>query len=196
MTNENKILDQVKPLIVKLRKEVDISNNRVEFRDVVEKNIDRICEELDTRWLVSICDTYVDFGDSNEKRNAMFIVMIANIEKLWATNLLMYDVKLNPQKLHKLKENKVIPLWDGMYSFNINHGDMTNNLYKRLNNLMDETPFLNKIFMTVLKRIKENDTALANLAKYHQRLFEPYPKRSLMFGLVKKIRMLFKTYKF
>lgn len=196
MTNENKILDQVKPLIVKLRKEVDISNNRLELRNVVEKNIDRICEELDTRWLVSICDTYADFGDPIEKRNAMLIVQVANFEKLWATNLLMYDVKLNPKKLDKLKKNKVIPLWDGMYSFNVNHGDITNNLFRRLNNLMEETSVLNKIYLTVLKRIKDNDTALANLDRYHQRLFEPYPKRSIILSLVKKIRMLFKTYKF
>jgi len=190
------MIDLVKPLIEKLRKEFDLKENWPEFRNVVEKNIDQICEELDTRWLVSICDTYVDFGDSNEKRNAMFIVLIANLEKLWATNLLMYDVKLNSHKLHKLKENKVIPLWDGMYSFNINHGDMTNNLYRRLNNLMEGTPVLNKIFLTVLKRLTENDTILANLSKYHKRLFEPYPKRSLMFVLIKKIRTLFKTYKF
>jgi len=196
MTDETKILNQVEPLIVKLRKDFDLKNNWPKFRNIVEKNIDRICEELDTRWLVSICDTYVDFGDPIEKRNAMLIVQVANFEKLWATDLLMYDVKINPQKLDKLKKNKVIPLWDGVYSFNINHGDMTNNLFRRLNNLMQETSVLNKIYLTVLKRIKENDTALANLAKYHQRLFEPYPKRSLMFGLVKKIRMLLKTYKF
>ena len=150
MINNTKMIDLVKPLIEKLRKEFDLTENWPEFRNVVEKNIDRICEELDTRWLVSICDTYVDFGDPIEKRNAMLTVQISNFEKLWATNLLMYDVILNPKKLDKLKKNKVIPLWDGMYSFNVNHGDMTNNMFRRLNNLMEETSVLNKIYLTLI----------------------------------------------
>lgn len=194
MINSNNILPDIKKLIKYLRRNVDIEKNWTEFKENIELNINEVCRSFNTRWLISVCDTYVDYGNELEKRNAMFVVLIANLEKLWATNLLMYDVKLNPSKLSELKKNKVIPLWDGMYSFNINHGDMTSNMIRRLNSLFVQTPVLEKIFNTVLKRMN-NNTTLANLDKYHRRLFEPYPKRSIFFGFIKKIRKIVKNYR-
>jgi hypothetical protein len=142
-----------------------------------------------------ICDTYADYGDPITRRNAMLVVQTANSEKLWATYLLMYDLKLNEEKIEKLKKNKIIPLWDGMYSFNINHGDMTNNFFARVNEIMTETPVIDLIYKTVIQRIKENDTVLGNLNKYHKRLFEPDNKRSVYRIIRKKILQLFRTYK-
>jgi hypothetical protein len=195
MNIEKSLFAQIQELIIKLRKEKDLKNNWIEFRNLVEQNIDEACSILDTRWLVSICDTYVDYGDDIIRRNAMLVVQIANFEKLWATNLLMYDIYLNPEKLKELKNNKIIPLWDGMYSFNINHGDLTNNLFDRMENLLKETPVIEKIYRTVIQRIRENDTVLANLNKYHGRLFEPDSKRSLFRILRKKILYFLRSYK-
>lgn len=195
MINSDNILPYIKQLIKYLRRKIDVERNWLEFKEVIENNIDEVCKNFNTRWLISVCDTYADYGNELEKRNAMFIVLIANLEKIWATNLLMYDVKLNTSKLSQLKKNKVIPLWDGMFSFNINHGDMTNNMIKRLNSLLVQTPVLEKIYNTVLKRMKENDTTFANLDKYHKRLFEPYKKRSIFYGIIKKIRRISKNYR-
>ena len=194
--NSNETLSgQIQELIVNLRKEKDINKNLKDFSDLIGQNIDEVCKMLDTRWLVSICDTYVDYGDQIISRNALLVVQIANFEKLWATNLLMYDVKLNPEKVQKLKNNKIIPLWDGMYSFNINHGDMTNNFFGRLEALLKATPVIEKIYRTIIERIKENDTVLANLNRYHGRLFEPGIKRSLFRIIRKKILFMAKSYK-
>jgi 6-pyruvoyl-tetrahydropterin synthase len=195
MNVEKSLSAEIQEAIIKLRKEKDIQNNWIEFRNLVEQNIDEVCSTLDTRWLISICDTYVDFGDNIIRRNAMLVVQIPNFEKLWATHLLMYDVSLNPEKLQKLKNNKIIALWDGMYSFNLNHGDLTNNQFDRLEKLLKETPVIEQIYRTVIQRIKDNDTVLANLNKYHGRLFEPDRKRSLFRILRKKILYLLRSYK-
>jgi hypothetical protein len=195
MNSEKSLSTQIQELIISLRREKNIQQNWIEFRDLIEKNIYEVCNKLDTRWLISICDTYVDYGDNIIRRNAMLVVQIANFEKLWATNLLMYDVSLNPEKLKKLKKNKVIPLWDGMYSFNINHGDLTNNLLGRLEELLTETPVIESIYKTIIQRLKENDTVLANLNKYHGRLFEPYCKKSVLRILRKKILHIMRSYK-
>ena len=166
-----------------------------EFRSYIEANTPEVCRNLDTRWLVSVCDTYVDYGDELTRRNAMLVVQIVNFEKLWATYLLMYDLHENPDKIRQIKNNKVIPLWDGVYSFNINHGDMTNNLFHRLDNLMQATPEIKAIYYEILKRMKERSTVLSRMDEYHRRLFEPYPRRSLLRILRRKIRMLIKSYK-
>jgi hypothetical protein len=195
MDTEKSLFERIQDLIINLRKGKDVDNDWNAFRNLMEQNTEEVCRTLDTRWLVSVCDTYVDYGDEITRRNAMLVVQIANFEKLWATNLLMYDIKLNPDKLEKLKNNKIIPLWDGMYSFNINHGDMTHNLFDRIENLMDKTPVIEKIYQTVIQRIRENDTILANLNKYHGRLFEAERKRSLFRIIRKKIIYFFRSYK-
>jgi hypothetical protein len=195
MNPNDSISEQIQKFIVNLRKGKDIDINWKEFSNLIEQNIDEVCKNLDTRWLVSICDTYVDYGDPIRSRNAMLVVQIANFEKLWATNLLMYDITLNSEKLQKLKSNKIIPLWDGMYSFNINHGDLTNNLFGRMEDLLKETPVIEQIYKVIIQRIKENDTVLANLNKYHGRLFEPGIKRSLYRIMRKKILYIVKSYK-
>lgn len=187
--------EQVKSMIASLRKKGQDPAMWEEFRSFVEANLSEICSKLDTRWLVSVCDTYVDHGDEISRRNALLVVQIANFEKLWATYLLMYDLEENPEKIRRLKKNKVIPLWDGMYSFNINHGDMTNNLFHRMDALMKSTPEIEAIYREILRRLKERGTVLSQLNKYHRRLFEPYPRRSVLRIIRKKIRMLFKSYK-
>lgn len=196
MSSTNKIiLEKIKPLIVQLRRRNNPEQHWPVFKNLIESNLEQICSELDTRWLVSVADTYADYGTPVEKRNALYISMIANFEKLWATNLLMYDLKLNKVRLEKLKNNETIPLWDGMYSFNINRGDMTRNLFGRLFDFQKETPVLEKVLETVLERMQNNDTTLANLSKYHGRLITPPPKRSIVKGVTRKIRKLFKNYR-
>jgi hypothetical protein len=195
MASSENILREIQDLIISLRKGIDTEENWKKFIEFIESNLDKVCKSLDTRWLVSVCDTYADFGDPVTRRNAMLVVQTANFEKLWATYLLMYDLDLNEEKVEKLKNNKVIPLWDGMYSFNINHGDMTNNYFARVNELISETPVIDAIYKTVLQRIKENNTVLANLNLYHKRLFEPNKKRSVFRIIRKKLISIFKTYR-
>ena len=195
MTDSENLQSEIQKIIINLRKGKEKERNWSSFRELVENNLDEVCKIFDTRWLVSICDTYADFGDPVTRRNAMLVVQTANFEKLWATQLLMYDLKLNEEKIDKLRKHKIIPLWDGMYSFNINHGDMTNNFFARVNDLMVETPVIEAIYQTVIQRIKENDTVLANLNKYHKRLFEPENKRSVRRTIRKKFIQFFRTYR-
>lgn len=123
------------------------------------------------------------------------MVQITNFEKLWATNMLMYDVSLNPEKVKQLRNNKVIPLWDGMYSFNINHGDMTGNFFGRLETLLEETPAIKTIYHTIVERLKDSGMTLAHLNEYHRRLFEPYPRRSVFRIVRRKLISFFRNYK-
>lgn len=166
------MLNIILPLIQNLRRNIDVENNWRKLHEIIETNIHDICKTLNTRWLISICDTYIDYGSAIESRNAMMIVLIVNMEKLAQTNLFMYDLNINKNKLKKLKTEKPFELWDGMTSFNLAKGNMTKNLFKRLNKLIEDTPVIEKIYYTVLERIKNNDTILANLNKHHKRLFE------------------------
>jgi len=195
--SKNSVLfKEVKSLIVELRRKKNTGVNWELFQKLISENIEEICNSFNTRWLVSIADTYADYGNEIESRNAMLISVILNMEKLWATNLLIYDVTLNKNYLQKLQSNRVIPLWDGIYSFNINKGDMTGNLFGRIDRLMNDTPVIKKIYVTVLKKLKENDTVLSSLDKYHKDLFAKPSKRSILKIILRKLKNIIKQYKF
>jgi hypothetical protein len=175
---DNKIIaseglqQEIKRLIILLRRKKEIAVNWSVFQKLINENLKEICSTTNTRWLVSIADTYADYGNSIEKRNAMFISILINMEKLFSTRLLIYDLSLNMEKVEKIKKEKVFPLWDGVTSFNIVKGDMTNNLFLRLRSLMKPTPILARIFETVLQRMAENNSTLADINKFHHKVFK------------------------
>ena len=193
------IIEKIKDTIPHLRRGENVDKHWPIFRSLIENNTERLVSSLNTRWLVSIADTFADYGSEIEKRNAIIISLIANMEKLFATRLLLYDIKLDHSKVKEVKRKKVVPLWDGMTSFNIEQGDMTNNLFQRIRSMLTETPALKIIFEKMLERVRQNDTFLSDINKYHQRLFENPSKDSfikrniniLIYNLKKVLRKLF-----
>ena len=58
MTNSEILLSEIQDLITDLRNGIDIEKNWKKFTGLIENNLENVCKSLDTRWLVSICDTY------------------------------------------------------------------------------------------------------------------------------------------
>jgi hypothetical protein len=168
------VLEDVRPLIVKLRRHVEVEESWREFSRLIEADIERVCAELDTRWLVSVCDTYADFGDEIEARNAMFVTLIANLEK---TSQTYVRWRLPHRRTLAVPPwfpaPKRFRLWDGMRSFDLAIGDVTNNLFRRLHALMEPTPHIRRIFETVLERMQTGETILGTLNRRHGHVFEP-----------------------
>lgn len=172
MARDNTLLERLRPMIAKLRRRIDPEKNWIAFRVFIENNIDDVCRELNTRWLVSVCDTYIDYGDDVERRNAMIITTLTNMEKV-AQSYLMWRVNYDdPFNVPLAHEPRKMELWDGMTSMNIQAGDVTNNLFRRIHFLLEPTPHLYAIFKTVLHRISVNDTILAAIDKRHRHIFE------------------------
>jgi hypothetical protein len=170
---ERPMQDVIQPLIVNLRRKVDLEENWALFREQVEGNTEAVCEGLNTRWLISVCDTYVDMGNEIERRNAMLIVTLVNMEKVgqsyvnWRLN---YEAPFTMPEAH---EPRKIQLWDGMTSMHLVIGDVTNNLFRRMEMLLADTPHLRAIYHAVLARIATHDTILGAMNKYHKHVFEP-----------------------
>jgi len=179
MGKRENFFDQLISIISNLRRKNNIETNFEKFKRIIECNIHNICQDLNTRLLISICDTYADFGTPIEQRNALIISVLINMEKLAQTHLLLYDIKLNHEKIILLRKGEKFPLWDGMTSFNLKGGDLTNNMLKRIIQKLDSTPLLLKIFNTLLSRLREYNTILNNLNYYHKNVFNTTPKKKL-----------------
>ena len=189
MTNE------LKPYIIELRKGINPEENWAKFKSIVEKNIKQICDSVDTRWLISICDTFVDYGNDIECRNALCIVTLFNMEKLAQTNSLLFNKEKNITNEIALKKSELIDLWDGVTSFDIVCGDLTNNLFLRFENKLKPTPILHLLFKTLLARLKKNNSSiLVNLNKYHGNIFSNKKMKRYQYSTTffyRKIKQLF-----
>jgi hypothetical protein len=164
------LLEEAQALIVALRRGVETDANWAALRSLVSGRIDDVCAGFDTRWLVSVCDTYADFGDAIERRNAMLVSTLVNMEKLAQTYVRWsqgYPRRIaTPDGPHDKAR-----LWDGMTSMRLDIGDASNHLFGRLDALLAETPDLHRIYETVVRRIAEGDTVLAALDRAHGHVF-------------------------
>lgn len=169
----NKIEEKVKTYIKKLRQKSEPEKNWIEFNGYINTNINSICKSLNTRWLISICDTYADYGSPIEARNALIVSVLVNMEKLGQTQrLLQKDSTIDTGKMKYYKNSKPIYLWDGMTSFNINNGDLTKNLFRRMDSLIKYSPEIYMIFKTLIHRLAKEDTILSSLNKIHKKIFK------------------------
>ncbi len=165
------LFDKLHPLIVDCRRKNNLPTSFELFDKLVKENIERICYTWNTRWLVSICDTYADYGTPIEQSNALIISTLVNMEKLASTYLYTQDCSVNEQHLKTVMED-VAELWDGVYTYNVIRGDMTNNLFSRMEKVMEDTPILKHILDTIKQRLEVNDTILSRLNKHRKTLFD------------------------
>jgi len=152
---------QVARMIVYLRRNLKPDESWKMLRDLLENNLDLCLKNFNTRWLISICDTYADYGTPQERANAMLISTVVNMVKLIETiRLVGKNPELDWQKVGRQKSRR---LWNGVTTFNIVRGDMTRNLFSRINACFTETPVLEEIWFAVYKRLQTHDNILKQI---------------------------------
>ena len=151
--------------IVHLRRKPDLHRHQYEFNRLIEEYMDVLLEHLDVRWLLSICDTYVDIGDPHRSAVAMNIVQCVNGTNLHLTIIAnVENGNLDPSKLTKERKAKT---WGGMITADIPNGDMIYNMMTRLNCVVKEDELLNKIWCEIKRRGRgEGNVVMNHLCAY------------------------------
>ncbi len=128
--------------------------------EFVEENIDDVCAQLNSRWLVSICDTYADFGDIPHRNNALLISLLCNYERIVQTT------KFASKPIRKKINDENNWLWDDNQLIAINGTvDVHINLFRRIRKNFENTPVLLKILRTIIKRMLKNKTTLKRFGR-------------------------------
>jgi hypothetical protein len=155
--------------IVLLRRQIDVDENWKELKQLLEKYEDVLIAEMNTRWLLSICDSYADFGTDVERSGAMLIVAFVNAIKLADTErLMLLSAQIDPGKIAtQTKEPQ--PLYDGLTVYVVKTGDMPANMFARIDKTLRATPMLQRIWSTIFQRLQRSENLLSRLAKHHQR---------------------------
>jgi hypothetical protein len=159
---------RVKVYIVRLRRER--SADWPFFKREVEGNIDLLCRALNTRWLISIMDTYADYGDSIERRDAMLVSLMVTWEKLAQTYLNAIEVSVSNEQVEKMKDTRFV-IWDGIDTMMLGRGaDVHRNLFGRLSRILEKSPVIRQVFKAVVSRLLEHEaTLLSRLDDLHAR---------------------------
>lgn len=137
-----------------------------EFDEFVRSNVKDICEVFNTRWLISVCDTYACCPNKERASGAMIIITMVNMIKLWGTDLCIRDKNIDEELLQRYKINQE-EIWDGVITFKLApDGDMFNNMVKRQLKTLENDKVLSIIYTTILNRcLSKHDCPLSELIK-------------------------------
>lgn len=153
--------------IIYLRRAEKVDEHKTAFFTLVNENIDELINNLDTRWLLSVCDTIADYGTDAERGNAMQIVIVCNMLKIFDTYLMVtVDPRFQQEKLDAYHPQR---LWNGIWSFNIREGDMPENMFRRVTETTKSTPIIHQIWKALIVRINEHNNCLTRLQTFHSR---------------------------
>lgn len=164
-------LEYIKPLIKELRNKRNVNENWDDLKKLILKFEDHILSHFSLRWLVSICDTYADYGTPVERRNAYLISLLVIMARLSDSYRHRIGVYFSEQKLDTTKFH----LYEGLYSFNPEHEDTCLNMCKRMTRLLEETPFFLKMYQETLRRMLKHKTLLSDYASLSSKPDKMFP---------------------
>ena len=152
-------------LSVLIRRDMDTPLAIERFERLWGEQGEHLLASLDSRWLVSACDTLMDWAsDPRERAVACVGSTLMNTIKLYETERLGSGSMRTP--LRELVHPT--PLFDGMTSFSVGWGDMIYNLRKRTAAVCAGDTIAGKIVLELLKRADRADTVYRRLSDLHQ----------------------------
>lgn len=157
--NDSELLVEIVSLIKELRNKRNIVANWQRFLYLVTSNDEVIINTFNIKWLISICDTYADYGSELERRNALFLSLFVGMVRLSDTISTVHTKTLDDDMVELLRSKRV-PLYSGLKTMNIDKQDTCLNLSKRLQNVLQETPFFLSVFYHILKEMKVNGSLI------------------------------------
>lgn len=133
---ESELLYYHAQLIVFIRREYNVKDSFRRFQDLWDKEGDFLLENLNSRWLVSAADTFVDYSKDEVTRSlGLAVSLFVNTIKLYETERLLIDggsLTYAEEIILKLHDKKII-LYDGLEGFEIGTEDTIRNMVWRLN---------------------------------------------------------------
>ncbi len=150
--------------IVVIRKSNGTGPGIALFHRIVAEHTEEICSELNTRWLVSVCDTFADHGKTGaQKALGLSGSLLANTAKLVETERNLFQIPRPWPPKRRMGNNK--KLFDGVIGFWVEKGDMIENLVTRIENVGKEDPVAGAFVGEILLRLIQFDTVFKRLTQ-------------------------------
>lgn len=161
-------------LIVMIRREYKVDQHFKAFCKLWQEQSDFLLKNLNLRWIISACDTFIDHSEDDTLKALCFAVvwqvntlnMYESERHYWNTNQLDYtDYKGNkiPQgSLHLL-------LFDGLEGILPERGDTLRNMRWRMNNMAKLNPIGGAIMLEVFNRLNHRYSVYSRFKPLHKK---------------------------
>ncbi len=155
-------------LCVCIRREVDLKKSLARFFLLWREESSFLIEHLSSRWLVSACDTVVDYSeDALEVSYSMSVVLLVNTIKLYESEELMMFDEFGISYSSKVPTTRV-SLFDGISAFRIGSGDMVKNMITRTCKIDSHNTTSYRVLMEIVQRVHRYNSVYRRAAKAHK----------------------------
>lgn len=145
---EKNLCVRLKKYIIKLRRCGD-SKTFYEFKIFFEKELNFFIKILETRQLMSVVDTYIDYGNMLEKAIGIGISNFIFHEKMYLTMHCIYDFK-NKNNINKDRQHSSSKR-HSTHSFRLSYDDAIIVFLNRMSTIYVNHPTLNRVWLKILK---------------------------------------------
>lgn len=149
-------------LNVLIRRNINLSDCLERFFDLWLLEGEYLLDHLNSRWLISACDTIIDHSPSeSERAYALSASILVNTCKLYETE------RLGTIDHKAVKINGHMELFNGISAFCIGSGDMIFNLHSRVKQANNSSRFSGKILIELFRRVSTENTVYKRFKKLH-----------------------------
>lgn len=146
-------------LVLLIRREIDVNKYFLQFQQLWLAENHFLLKSLNTRWLISACDTFIDYSeDSCLKALLMNAVILVNTIKLQESErYLTFSDNAQPDKQrYNSLQNERLALFDGVAGFAVGTDDTLRNMRWRLDKLAKLHP-LGDLVIEIFERVQQPD---------------------------------------
>lgn len=152
-------------MIVLLRRGVAEERSWKRFQQIWEDCGPLLLQRLNTRWLVSACDTIADHSpDRAERALGLAGSLSINTVKLYETEIWM---RAEEAEGYKRSPEGGMTLFDGVTPFMVGDGDMVANLSARLKLLSENPTVASAIVSELFRRLHDHNTVYRRFHALH-----------------------------
>lgn len=148
-------------LIVLIRRGYQVDKEFKLFEQLWHEQKDYLIHALNTRWLISACDTFIDYSDDDYlKALLMNAVILVNTIKLQESEryLTAIDNSKPDDGRYTSLQNERLALFDGVAGFAVGTDDTLRNMRWRLDKLAQSHP-LGDLVIEIFERVQKPDSS-------------------------------------
>ena len=160
-------------LIIDIRREPDRAKLACQvelFFEVTQRYTEPLLDNLSSRWIVSVLNTYADHANAGQGKDAALIVttfmdMLKLADSAWLLG------QPPAQDVARYQQDWPHHLGDGMTSYHMQHGNLVANLLARIDKTVLRHEVIHYAWRTLLKRLPHHDNLLTRLAKFNEKFW-------------------------
>jgi len=165
-------------LIVHIRRNMDLVENVPAFLGLWAEEAEFLTRHLDSRWLLSSCDTFADHGSDRQRHAALAIsAMFHTVQLVETERLVLRDPDLDPAKYRRLVEThragRHVELWGRVKAYALEDGDSSRFTLQRIARAAATDRALTLILRSLTERALKLDTLFGRLAKFNPAFLPP-----------------------